>query len=87
MKFTRKNMFGQPRSRLGKITKALCFSAFPEQVDHLAQREKELNIPRSVLIQILLDLDREQDLLSKEISKRLRALLAARKAGRTRAAR
>ena len=80
----KKKLFGQPRSAAGRLAKALTVSFYPNHMDVLTQRERELNVPRSVLLQLLLEIESRESLLRPELIDRLtviktRALHAPRK--------
>ena len=66
-----KKLCAQSRSRLGRIARALTLSFYPKHMHILAQRERETGIHRSILMQILLELELRDNLLAREILARL----------------
>ena len=66
-----KKMFGQPKSQAGKLATALSVSLYPGHLSILRQRERELNVPRSILLQLLLEIERRESLLRRELMARL----------------
>jgi hypothetical protein len=66
-----KRVFGQPRSPLGKQSHSLTISLYPHQRDVLSRRERELNLHRSVIIQILLDAEETSGLVRQALIARL----------------
>ena len=71
MKKRPKKMFGQPKSTAGPLAKALAVSLYPEHLDILTQRERELGVARSILLQLLLEIERREALLRRELIARL----------------
>ncbi len=69
---THKKLFGQPKSQLGPLARTLSVSLYPSHRELLARRERELNIHRSILLQLLLDVEEREGLLRREITDRLR---------------
>jgi hypothetical protein len=67
----RKKMFGQPKSQAGRLARALSVSFYPRHLDILKQRERELNVPRSILLQVLLEIECREALLRRELIARL----------------
>lgn len=74
MRYKRKHPLGNRKSQTGRLATALSLSLYPAHVDLLRQRERELNIPRSLLLQLLLDVEASRNLLRQEVLKRLKAL-------------
>ena len=70
----RKTVHGRPRNAVGTLTKALSISFYPEHLDVLSQRVRELNVPRSVLLQLLLEIEAREDLLRQELIGRLTSI-------------
>ena len=64
-------MFGNPRSLIGKIAKTLSFSLFPRHEEILKQRQRELNVPKSLLVQLLLEVESRDGILRRELINRL----------------
>jgi len=56
---------GRPAGR------ALSVSFYPRHLDILKQRERELNVPRSILLQVLLEIECREALLRRELIARL----------------
>ena len=72
-----KKLLGQPKSRAGRLAKALTISFYPKHLAVLYQRAKELNVPCSVLLQVLLEMESRDGLLRPEIVARLTAAAAS----------
>ena len=66
-----KKMFGQRKSTAGPLARALSVSFYPDHMDILKQRERELNVPRSILLQLLLEIEKRDSLLRRELIARL----------------
>ena len=66
----RKNSFAQRRPAGAGLAKTLGVSFYPEHYDILARRSKELNIPSSILLQLLLEIERREGLLRPELISR-----------------
>ncbi len=66
-----KSRFGNLRSPGGQVTKPLSFSLYPKHIETLRQRERELNVSRSIIVQILLELERSDGLIRQELISRL----------------
>jgi hypothetical protein len=66
-----KKMFGQRKSTAGRLARALSVSFYPAHVAILAQRERELGVSRSILLQLLLEIERREALLRREMIARL----------------
>jgi len=64
-------MFGRPKSVTGQLARALSISLYPSHLDTLRQRERELNVPCSILIQLLLEVEQRDALLRRELINRL----------------
>lgn len=64
-------MFGQRKSTAGPRAIALSVSLYPEHMDILKQRERELNVPKSILLQLLLEIEKRDSLLRPELIARL----------------
>jgi hypothetical protein len=64
-------MFGQPKSVTGQLARAFSISLYPSQLDILLKREREFNVPRSILLQILLEVEQRDALLRRELINRL----------------
>ena len=68
-----RSKLGKRRSLAGRLANTLGISFYPEHVDVLTQRAKELNCPRSLLLQLLLEIERREHLLRRELIARLSA--------------
>jgi hypothetical protein len=68
----KKKLFGQPKSQVGRLAKALSISFYPQHMDVLARREREFNVHRSILVQLLLEIEAREDLLRRELVSRIR---------------
>lgn len=51
--------------------RVISFSLYPEQYELLVGREKSLNVGRSFLIRVLLEIEQREELLRKEMVRRL----------------
>ena len=71
----RKQRFAQAKSKAGRLAQALSLSLYPKHLNVLVERAKELNAPKSILMQLLLDLESQNGLLAPEIEKRVNAAL------------
>jgi hypothetical protein len=69
---TSKKSFAQPKSPTGRLAHSLSFSLYPSHQAILAGREKEFNVQRSILLQILLEIEQREGLLRRELITRLR---------------
>ena len=69
-----KAAFKSRHSRNGKVAKTYTVSFYPEHVDTLRQREKELNVPWSLCLQLLVELERQAPNLRRELIKRLNSI-------------
>lgn len=67
----KKKMFGHSKSRAGRIARALTLSFYPTHMDILKQRENELGIHRSILLQLLLETEFRDGILRRELIGRL----------------
>ena len=67
-----KRLFGHRRSTKGRTVQRLCLSLYPAHHQTLHQRELELNVGRSTLIQILLEVEERNGILRRELLTRLR---------------
>ena len=72
MSYQPKKRCARRYSQAGRLAKALSLSLYPDHLDLLRQRERELRIPRSILMQLLLDLESRHGLLRPEIKARLK---------------
>ena len=66
-----KKMFGQRKSTAGPLAKALAVSLYPKHMGILTQRERELGVSRSILLQLLLEIEKRDSLLRRELIARL----------------
>ena len=76
----KKKVCGAPKSAAGRVAKALSISLYPKHFDVLELRAKELNVPKSLLMQLLLELERERGFLRPEVAKRVILASAAQQA-------
>jgi hypothetical protein len=60
-----------PSSNCGASAKNLSVSLYPHQKEVLAQRSRELNVGRSALLQMLLEIEQREGLLLREVKMRL----------------
>lgn len=72
MSYQPKKRFARRYSQTGRLAKALSLSLYPDHLCLLRQRERELRIPRSILMQLLLDIELRKGLLRREIAARLK---------------
>ena len=59
------------RSTQGRQSSCLSVSIYPEHLRILRERERELNVHRSVLLQLLLEIDERDGLLRREVQQRI----------------
>lgn len=59
------------RSAEGAQSASLSLSIYPEHLRILRARERELNVHRSVLLQLLLEIDERDGLLRREVQQRI----------------
>ena len=64
--------FGFKRRAANGKARPLSVSIYPKHEMILAQREREFNVGRSILIGVLLELEQREGLLRKELVRRLR---------------
>jgi len=69
-----KKMFANKKSDAGQLAHALSISLYPSHMQLLKQREAQLGVPKSILLQLLLELDAKGDLLRRELIARLTAV-------------
>lgn len=74
MSYQPKKRFARRNSQAGRLAKALSLSLYPDHLCLLRQRERELSVPRSILMQLLLDIELRDGLLRREIIARLKSL-------------
>jgi len=67
-----KHGFGRKRRPADALAKSVGLSLQPAHFQILARREKELNVGRSRLIQILLEIEERDYLLRREVLNRIR---------------
>ena len=72
MKKTPKRVFGALRPVKGQIAQRISVSLYPAHQEILTQREQELNVGRSTLFQLFLEIDERQSILRRELIQRLR---------------
>ena len=78
MSYQPKKRCARRYSQAGRLAKALSLSLYPDHLDLLRQRERELRIPRSILMQLLLDIESSRSLLRPEIKARLKQWASSR---------
>jgi hypothetical protein len=61
----------QLRSSGNNRAKNISISLYPEQLDVLARRSRELSVSKSVLFQLYLDMEQRDGLLFREVKQRL----------------
>ena len=66
-----KKLFGKLRSQTGRLARTLTISFYPEHLRVLGERSLELNIPRSILLQLLLEIEQRDGILRRELIARL----------------
>ena len=71
--YTHKKKMARKQSQTGRLAQALSLSLYPDHLSLLQEREREFNIPRSILMQLLLDIERHRGLLRPEIVARIKA--------------
>jgi len=69
---TPKRVFGSPRSPEGPSARRVSVSLYPAHLQTLDQRERELNVGRSTLAQLLLEVEERDHVLRHELLNRLR---------------
>ena len=67
----KKKIFGQPKSPAGRLAKTVSISFYPKHLAVLLARERELNMSRSVLLQIMMEMEEQKGLLREELIARL----------------
>ncbi len=67
----KKKIFGQPKSRSGRLAKTVSISFYPKHLAVLRARERELNMSPSVLLQIMMEIEEHRGLLREELLARL----------------
>jgi hypothetical protein len=70
---TRKRNYGCPRTLGMKAAQTYSISMYPRHLAMLGQRAKELNVSRSVAMQLLCEIEERDCLLRAELLKRLEA--------------
>jgi hypothetical protein len=73
MAYESKRRFAFKRSERGHRARPLTISMYPEHLAILETRQSELNVNRSVLVGLLLEIDEQQGLLPRELVRRLRS--------------
>ncbi len=71
MKLVHKKVFAAPRSRSGPAAQTWSFSLYPQHAALIRAREAELNLGRSGLVQLLLEVEEKRGLLREELLQRL----------------
>ena len=66
-----KRIFRLRKSQNGQRAKAVAISFYPQHLEVLRTRERELNVPRSVIVQLLLELEQKDGLVRRELIARL----------------
>jgi hypothetical protein len=73
MKAPPKKVFAMPRSMSGPAAQSWSFSLYPRHARIIRARESELNLHRSVLVQLLLEVEEKHGLVRQELARRLSA--------------
>ena len=71
MNNTPKSVLRKVRAETGRLASALSFSLYPRHLELIRSRERELNIGKSSLLQVLLEVEEREGLLRKELVSRL----------------
>lgn len=71
--YTHKKKMARTQSQTGQLAQVLSLSLYPDHLSLLEEREREFNIPKSILMQLLLDIERGRGLLRPEIVARIKA--------------
>ena len=66
-----KKRFGQPKSRVGRLARVLSVSLYPTHLQLVARRERELNLHRSTIFQVLLEAEQRENIIRRELLGRL----------------
>jgi hypothetical protein len=66
-----KKLFSRIRSKTGRLAKTITVSLYPEHLRVLRVRASELNIPGSILLQLLLEIELRDGVLRRELIARL----------------
>jgi hypothetical protein len=69
--YRKKKLFGQRKSVEGRLARTLSVSFYPLHICVLETRERELNVHRSILLQVLLEIEERDMLLRRELIARL----------------
>jgi len=72
MAYIRKKGFAHTKSRNGRLAKALCVSIYPNHTDVIQRRMVELDLPKSILIQLLLEVEERDGIIRHEIQRRMK---------------
>ena len=68
-----KKVFATKRSTCGPAARSWSFSLYPEHARIIQARESELNLHRSVFVQLLLEVEEKRGLVREELRQRLSA--------------
>ena len=71
VKATPKSVLHNVRAPAGRVASALSFSVHPRHIELIRSRERELNIGKSLQVQLLLDVEEREGLLRKGLIARL----------------
>ena len=66
-----KKQFSHIRSKTGRLAKTITVSLYPEHLRALHVRASELNISKSILLQLLLEIEQRDGILRRELIARL----------------
>jgi hypothetical protein len=66
-----KKLFSHIRSKAGRLAKTITVSFYPEHLRALRVRASELNISKSILLQLLLEIEFRDGVLRRELIARL----------------
>jgi hypothetical protein len=72
-----KKVFAMQRSRSGPAAQSWSFSLYPQHARIIRARESELNLHRSVVVQLLLEVEEKHGLVRQELLQRLAVVSAA----------
>ena len=66
-----KKLFSKIRSQSGRLAKTFTVSFYPDHLRALRARASELNIPCSILLQVLLEIEQRDGIARRELIARL----------------
>ena len=80
MSHSHKKVFAAQRSRSGPAARTWSFSLYPQHARIIRTRESELNLGRSGVVQLLLEMEERDRLLREELVRRLNATPSGKEA-------